>query len=304
MTPASNRRSVIVGGLILFLILAGGLWVWLTSEPEPEPIEPELVPEMVEEPVMTQQEVVIGQSVEGRTISAVTFGSGEQKILFVGGIHGGYEWNSVLLAYDMIDELTAKPELVPSDVSVTIIPSLNPDGVAAVVGKDGRFLATEVPTTVDQSIGRFNANDVDLNRNFDCNWAPESTWRGNVVSAGTSAFSEPEAAALRDWVLNNNPKAVVFWHSQANAVYGSECNDGVLPATLAVMNTYAEAAGYNAVPVFDAYKVTGDAEGWLASIGIPAVTVELATHESIEWTKNIAGTLAVIKSYSDTELAR
>ena len=139
---------------------------------------------------------------------------------------------------------------------------------------------------------------MDLNRNFDCNWQPESTWRSKVVSAGSSAFSEPESRAIRDFVLQNRPVAAVFFHSQANAVYASECNNGVLPGTIAVMNAYAKAAGYQAVKSFDSYKVTGDAEGWLASIGIPAITVELKTHESVEWEKNLAGITALFSYFS------
>ena len=118
------------------------------------------------------------------------------------------------------------------------------------------------------------------------------------MSAGTAAFSEPEAAALRDFVLAEKPKAVVFWHSQANNVYASECEDGVLPTTLTLMSTYATAAGYGEVPVFDAYPITGDAEGWLASIGIPAVTVEMKGYETTEWTKNLAGIEATLGLYS------
>ena len=125
-----------------------------------------------------------------------------------------------------------------------------------------------------------------------------------MVSAGTAAFSEPEARALRDLVLATNPAAVIFWHSQSNAVYASECEEGVLPSTRTLMNTYATAAGYPAVDSFTAYPITGDAEGWLATLGIPAVTVELSTHESIEWTKNWAGVQALLAHYGTESLAR
>jgi len=165
-----------------------------------------------------------------------------------------------------------------------------------VVGAEGRFSVTDVsPNTEVQASGRFNANGVDLNRNFDCKWKPESTWRGSVVSAGTEAFSEPEAQAIRDFALQHQPDAFVFWHSQANAVYASECESGILPGTRTIMNDYARAAGYPAVDSFDAYAITGDAEGWLASIGIPAITVELATHETVEWEKNLAGIKALLQ---------
>jgi hypothetical protein len=63
------------------------------------------------------------------------------------------------------------------------------------------------------------------------------------------------------------------------------------------MNTYANAAAYTAIDSFDAYPVTGDAEGWLASINVPAITVELKTHESIEWDRNLAGIKALFFHY-------
>lgn len=252
-------------------------------------------------PAVSWPEVVtVGTSVEGRPIVAYEFGTGETTLLFVGGIHGGYEWNSSLLAWEMIDHLTQNEDVLPEDISLHIIPSLNPDGLALVTGGEGRFTMSDVadPSTRNAT-ARMNANGVDLNRNFACKWQPESTWRGAVVSAGTAPFSEPEAAALRDYVTTTAPDAAVFWHSQANNVYASECEEGVLPETLALMSTYAVAGRYGEVPVFDAYPITGDAEGWLASIGIPAVTVELESYQDIEWDRNLAGTFAVINQYSN-----
>lgn len=240
---------------------------------------------------------VIGSSVQGRPIEAYTYGSGEKNVVFIGGVHGGYEWNSVLLAYTFIDYLDLHPELITANLKISVIPSANPDGLYRVVGSEGRFTLADVPTSSDQSAGRFNANNVDLNRNFDCKWKPEATWRGIKVSAGSAPFSEPEAVAIRDFVLKATPDAVVFWHSQANAVYASECEKGILPMTLSIMNAYAKAASYSAVDSFDAYEVTGDAEGWLASIGVPAITVELKTHETIEWEKNLVGIKALLNLF-------
>ncbi len=241
---------------------------------------------------------IIGKSVEGRDIEVYTYGDGDTRILFVGGIHGGYEWNTVLLAYKFIDYLNENHDFVPKGLTISIIPSANPDGIYKVIGKEGRFSISDVPEDEGPlGNGRFNANNVDLNRNFDCKWKPRSTWRGNIVSAGVSAFSEPESRALRDFILKTKPVAVVFWHSKSNAVYASECENGVLPDTIKLMDTYSKASGYKAVESFDAYPVSGDAEGWLASINIPAVTVELSTHKTIEWDKNFVGIKAVLQSY-------
>jgi predicted deacylase len=292
----SKRTLLIVGGAIVVATIAVTIFFLLTTDSPP-------IPESIPEPapaaeviVATSSITTIGSSLEGREITAHTFGTGSTSVLLVGGIHGGYEWNSTLLAYAMIDYFTQTPESIPASVTVHIIPNLNPDGLFEATGLEGRFAATDIPARDIHTagIGRFNANSVDLNRNFDCKWAPESTWRGRTVSAGTAPFSEPEAAALRDYVLTTKPVTVVFWHSQANTVYASECETGVLPLTLSVMNAYAEAGNYKTQATFDAYPVTGDAEGWLASIGIPAITVELETRTSIEWERNLAGTLATL----------
>ncbi len=276
---------------IFLLALIGGGWFALASLKTPPPV-PSPAP-LVQNPVHK----VIGKSVEGRDIEAYTYGTGATHVVFAGGMHGGYEWNSVLLAYQLMDYLDAHPDFVPTNVSVSVIPVINPDGLFTIIGKTGRFRLEEVPEG-DHSAGRFNANGVDLNRNFDCKWQSKSKWRDREVSAGAEPFSEPEAKAVRDFMLSKRPSAVVYWHSQANAVYASECEDGVLPVTKDIMNTYARAAGYPAIESFDSYEVTGDTEGWLASIGIPAITVEMKTHTTVEWEQNLAGVEAVLRYFA------
>ncbi len=248
---------------------------------------------VVTEPKTSLQVKVIGTSVEGRAIEAYTYGAGEKQLVFVGGIHGGYEWNSVLLAYRFMDYLVANPDFIPKGVMVTVIPSANPDGVYKVVKKEGRFTAADVPATGTE-VGRFNAHNVDLNRNSDCNWQATSTWRSKIVSAGSAVFSEPETAALRDFFLKNKPAAVIFYHSQSNAIYASACQAGILPATTKIMTQYSLASGYPAVDTFTSYAITGDIGDWLAAVGIPAITVELKTHETIEWEQNLFGIKALI----------
>jgi|AntRauTorckE6833_2_1112554.scaffolds.fasta_scaffold11064_2 predicted deacylase len=247
----------------------------------------------------TSTSQVIGRSVEGRAIEAITYGDGEIHLLFVGGIHGGYEWNSVLLAYRLMDYLAGNPEAVPANVAVSVIPTANPDGVYDVIGQEGRFTRADVPADEGPlGTGRFNANDVDLNRNFACRWQPTSTWRARKVSAGTSAFSEPEARAIRDYVQTIQPTAGVFFHSAAGAVYGAACDGTIGPATTKLLNTYAQASGYRAVPLFSAYPITGDVESWLTKLNIPAVSVEMTNHTDVEWTKNLAGIKAMLNFYS------
>ncbi len=298
------NKNKFIAVLVLVLVLLVAI-VFLTK-PKPVAEIPAPVTEapVIVETVPTSTVKVVGYSVQGREIGAHSFGSGDTNLLFVGGIHGGYEWNSVSLAYEFIDYFDRNFSLIPENITVSIIPNLNPDAVYEVTGVEGRFDPAQVLVDEDAlAKARFNTNDVDLNRNFACKWQPESSWRGQAVSAGTAAFSEPEAAALRDYVTEFGPESVIFWHSQANTVYASECEDGVIPKTLEIMETYAAAADYNTQASFDAYEITGDAEGWLASIGIPAITVELENHQDIDWSRNVEGVTALLDYYS-TDLAR
>ncbi len=294
MRTKNSRHYLILLCCILLITGAGILLGYLHTEPKPNPqnqIEPASVTPA--ETSTYHSSSTIGYSVQNRPIVMHEFGAGSSTLLFVGGVHGGYEWNSVVLAEKFI-EYFGVTENAPNNVKIVIIPNLNPDGTTLVTGTDGILPPTIATPTATNRQARFNANGVDLNRNFDCKWQSKSKWQGMDVSAGTAPFSEPEARALRTAVATLNPTAVVFWHSQANAVYASECNYGILPSTLTLMNSYAEAAGYQAIASFDAYPVTGDAEGWLASINIPAITVELSSHESLDWDKNLLGVKAVL----------
>ncbi len=284
-------KKTIAFSVVIFFLLAIGIVLVVHKN------KPVKVIEVIND--ISPKIVTIGQSVEGRKIESYTYGSGEKNIAFIGGIHGGYEWNSVLLAYKFMDYLSANPEFIPKGLSITVIPSANPDGVFAVVNKEGRFTVQDIEISTSTAVGRFNADNVDLNRNFDCKWKSEAVWQNKKVSAGTKVFSEPEAQAIKKFVLENNPSAVVFWHSQSNTVYGSECKNGMLPETLKLMNIYSKASGYQVAKTFDNYVVTGDASDWLASINIPAITVELKTHETIEWEQNKAGIEALLEYYNN-----
>jgi Zinc carboxypeptidase len=250
---------------------------------------------------------IIGYSVEGREIRAYRFGTGEQKVVLVGGLHGGNQWNTVLLAYQFIDFYATDSAWVPTDTQVIVIPVANPDGLFKAVGSWERFKFADAPQfTLANEVNpgdlafesRFNAHDVDLNRNFDCARQEKATWRQYTVNAGPTAFSEPESAALRDFFLREVPAAGVFYHSASNGVYGSRCEGEPLPETLALLDVYSTASGYPKYVDYPHYVVTGDAADWLATRNIPAITPELKTHSTIEWKENFAGVQALLAHVS------
>lgn len=238
---------------------------------------------------------LLGYSTLGWPIEYYQFGSGQFRIVFVGGLHGGYEWNTVLLAYQAVDHFGENPEEVPESVTLYIVADANPDGLAAVVGHAGRFTPDEVgPDTIS---GRFNGNGVDLNRNWGCDWSATAYWREQEISGGSRPFSEVEVRLLRDFIGVVSADAVVFWHSAIPGVYAGGCDGSPLSAD-ELASVYSSAAGYTPYDTFDDYPVTGDATNWLALKGVPAITVELSNHSDTDWDRNLAGMLAVLRLYS------
>ncbi len=275
-----------------------------TDRPSPETLSSEITQTISvasKEITATQGvEQIIGFSYDGRPISSYRFGHGTETVIFVGGIHGGYEWNTIMLAYQAIDYFLNHPGAVPEQISLYIVPSANPDGQFLVTESDGRFGFGDVGT--DTASGRFNGHGVDLNRNWNCNWDPDAFWLDEEVSGGARPFSEPESQAMRDFFLDLKPRGVVFWHSSADGVYGAGCSELFLPAR-ALAEAYSGESGYPVYDQFTSYSISGDAGDWLTRQGIPSITVELATHDQVEWTKNLAGILAVL-DYFDRQPGR
>ncbi len=307
-------------GVGVLLLIAVGSTLFITSNsgevknvsPETSTTAPSEISgsdnEVAESDDTTEQEdqesdssqTVLGVSANGTDITAYHYGEGEDEILFIGGTHGGYSWNTVQVARELMLHLNEDESVIPDNLKVTVIPLLNPDGLEAVVGTTGSFKKSDVPASQSETIkGRFNGNNVDLNRNFDCEWQAKGTWQNREVSGGTAPFSEPEAAALRDYVSLNDPKAAIVWYSSAGGVYASNCNEGVLSETSELTNLYADATGYSANEEFDFYEITGDMVNWLAKENIPAISVLLSTADSVEWNKNKLGVEAVLEFYAE-----
>lgn len=302
------KKNIIV--LVIIIIVGAGIYLFTkgsfqnVSVKQDKPVVTDVNLPTSTEPVKNEiktnsDKTVIGKSVDGLDITAYHFGKGEKELLFIGGIHGGYEWNTVLVANQMMDYLKSNPDAIPDNVKVTVIPVMNPDGLNKVVGTPtGNFTKADVPSQSDTVTGRFNSNIVDLNRNFDCDWQSKATWQNKSVSGGSKAFSEPESQAIKNYVEANQPAAVIVWYSSAGGVFASSCHNGVSAGTNMLMKTYADASGYPAHKDFNFYEITGDMVNWFAKNDIPAVSVLLTNHTDTEWTKNLAGIKAVFKYYS------
>ena len=140
--------------------------------------------------------VTLGRSVEGRPLNVVEIGAGPRWIAVIGGIHQGNEANTTVLAHLLLEHFRANPDQIPDGVGLALIPDINPDG--AVAGT------------------RENANGVDLNRNWDAGWQPDSYGPSGLVvgGGGTAPFSEPETRLLARYLVARPFLAAIFYHSK------------------------------------------------------------------------------------------
>ena len=252
--------------------------------------------------------VEIGKTAGGESICMYQFGDGsvsDKKILLVGAVHGGYEPNTIVLGYQMLDYFKDNPDFTRDNLTVYVIPVLNIDG------QEGAGLGTGKITSIPPGFtrnreNRYNGNGVDINRNFDCNWTANPQDSGGVQAGrgGTAPFSEPESRALGDFIGTYRPDASIFWHSVISGgkvIAGSpDCSYDYLDAGQEMAELYATQAGYgtyeDGVNPF-AYTITGDMTDWMAKIGLKGITVELPTWNDSAYGANLQATLKIIEKY-------
>ena len=131
----------------------------------------------------------LGRSVEGREISAhANFDLALQPppahgTLLIGGTHGNEPATVCLLE----DFLRGSRWTGLHEFPIVVLPVANPDGTARGT--------------------RYNARGVDLNRNCGFNWRADCD-----EPPGPAPWSEPESAALRDFILVVRPAKIVSLH--------------------------------------------------------------------------------------------
>lgn len=203
--------------------------------------------------------VQYGTSLRGRPLIAYQFGSSGSTTMYVGAIHGN-ETSSSGLMKAWVSELEANPSRIEGK-RIIVIPSINPDGVAAGT--------------------RTNSRGVNLNRNF-----PTSNWVSDINDTdgthkgggGTSPLSEPEAVALAQYTRQIRPRLLLSFHAIGSLVAG---DPGGYSAGFAAR--YASMVGYrdttnSSSSSFD-YDVTGSYEEWsYQNESIPSILIELGSY--------------------------
>jgi len=230
----------------------------IPSSPTPENPQPE----------------VIGISVAGRPLQVYKFGNGPIEKMIVAGIHGGYEWNTIVLADELIEYLENHPEIVPAEQTLYLLRAFNPDGYVRSTGFGGRA----------------NENNVDLNRNFPSYWKADwpriGCWDYIPITGGTAPASEPETRALMAFIKAHDFQAFISYHSAALGIFpGGQPPD---PGSLALAESIAAVSEYPYPPIEAGCAYTGQLIDWVSDQGIPAIDIELTNHQDSDFAENLA----------------
>ena len=165
----------------------------------------------------------IGQTWENRDIIAVSItkdveSNKEKPALFYTGTIHAREWIGIELSLSfakyILDHIDYDPQLndILDRTTLYMVPCANPDGFE-YSRNHFSFWRKNRRKNADGSFG------VDLNRNFSVGFSPNKNTSSNVYS-GPSAFSEPETAALRDFVTSHkNITIALDYHSQGNVFF-------------------------------------------------------------------------------------
>lgn len=218
---------------------------------------------------------IIGYSVSGRPIEVYRFGDGPTGRMIVAGIHGGNEWNTIKLANELIDYIMDHPKVIPENITLYILPNLNPDGEARAHGVDGRV----------------NDNGVDLNRNWPYRWERDydrsSCWHYRPTTAGDYAASEPETSALLVFIVSHPEiDALISYHAAALGIFAGGVPD--YQPSIRLAKSMSKISTYQYPPKDVGCIYTGNLTDWASSTReIAAVDIELHNFRHTDFDENL-----------------
>lgn len=228
----NKKRSIIPMFCALFAVLAfSGCY-----RPVDYPVIVDIPQPSAVEPAIPHR--IIGKSLENRPMEYLVLGQGHDVTFILAAIHGD-EKAGIPLVRRLATYLQQNPQLLQGR-KVVLLPVANPDGVAHNT--------------------RYNANGVDLNRNF------STANRLNTKRFGRTALSEPETRLIVRLIRQYAPDRVVSIHQSL------ACIDYDGPSQ-ALANRMAEYCGLPRIKLGAQPGSLGSYAG--VTLRIPTITLEL-----------------------------
>lgn len=223
---------------------------------------------------------VIGYSVNHAPLTIYRVGTGSSIIVVMAELHGD-EINTSHLVRSLMTDFQTAPSSVLNSFTIYFLPEANPDGLT--------------------TLSRYNADNVDLNRNWDTNdWIANPVEPGGEAkngAGGAQAFSEPETVAISKWLLElrtlSSTRLIVISYHSATPPKGLVQPGYTLLGKVhqtdedaaRIAGTIAPQLGYPYSATWTSYEVNGEFIHWCADKSISCVDVELPSKDDLDSTE-------------------
>ena len=255
--------------------------------------------------VMTDR-IIIGESMDGHDIWAFKVSDNpnedeeEPEVLYTGLTHAREPVGMMNLFYFvqlLCESYGTDPELtyLVDNREMWFIPVINPDGYLYNESIQPNGGGMHRKNRRDTNCGDGTNRGVDLNRNYGYGWGANNTGSSpdpcSTTYRGTEEFSEPETAAVRDFVEDREFMNVLHYHTYSNVLihpYGNASLPEEPDLTtyrevgeeMTHYNGYAVGTGFEVI----GYTVNGDAVDWsYGDQGLIAYTPEVGSSSQGFW---------------------
>ena len=243
----------------------------------------------------------IGSSVLGRRIQCIKFGNGRKEVFYCAATHAN-EWITSPLLMKFLENLSKSyvnnvnifgynPKDLFSNVSLYIVPMVNPDGVDLVTGlitenswaySNAKQISNNFPDIPFTSGWKANIEGIDLNLQFPAGWerAKEIKYAQGFDKpaprdfVGYGPLTAPEAVALYNFTLQHNFNLMVTYHTQGRVIY-YKYQDQTPPNSQEIAETFSELSGYTLEEVPQNSSFAGYKDWFILYYNKPGFTIEV-----------------------------
>lgn len=248
----------------------------------------------------------IGTSVLGRPLRAIRFGSGQKEVLYCAATHAN-EWITSPLLMKFLESISksyvnnlnifgVNARELFNNVSLYIVPMVNPDGVDLVTGffsenswayTNAKRIASSFPDIPFPSGWKANIEGIDNNLQFPAGWAEAKEIKyaqgfnrpAPRDFVGYGPLTAPESVALYNFTLRHNFSLMITYHTQGRVIY-YQYQDQTPPRSKEIANEFAKISGYTAEEVPKNSSFAGFKDWFILYYNRPGFTIEVGLGEN------------------------